>query len=654
MTARRGMEIDDLFRMKIVDDPDVNPSGTHIVFNVTWLDKQANTYRSQLWLHDLDGGQLHPLTAGTSRDTSPRWSPDGKWIAFLSDRGDDDIHGNQIWLLPSGGGEAHSLTNGDHSVETFAWSPHAGQIAYVAAIEDPDEGATSAGTDVMVIRTPRFRFDGSGFLRNRYKQIFITSIGHGQSEQITTGKFNHTQPSWSPTGYEIAFVSNRDEGWEYSNVHDIYIARLPDGWIRKLTDGAGSWSHPSWSPSGRTLAFYGTRRLDSASPRTEIFLSTSTGSDLRSVTAKLDIDFHDASIADWASIHFRPPAWLDESNVAVVASARGAVRLARLDTTSGGLDLLTPETGRAGAVCPLPQGGFVFAANSFTDPGELYRLAPDGEIESITSFNTEWNSELQLSTPEPLSAVSPDGEEISGWLLRPTGPVAESGAPLLLEIHGGPFGMYADTLMHEFHFLSALGYAVVFCNPRGSAGYGDRFADILSPEMGENDLPDLLAIVDAALVKGGFDESRLGVLGGSYGGFMTNWVIAHSDRFKAAVTMRTISDWFSTWGTDDIFVADCNVVFGATPWENPEIYFRLSPLTYVEQMTAPILIIHSEEDYRCPIGQGEQLFTSLKRLGRTTELVRFPDESHGLSRTGQPRHRVERLEHIARWFDTYL
>jgi dipeptidyl aminopeptidase/acylaminoacyl peptidase len=385
-----------------------------------------------------------------------------------------------------------------------------------------------------------------------------------------------------------------------------------------------------------------------------VFLVESSGDGLRSISAELDVDFHDASIADWAAMQILAPVWLDHTALALVASVHGNVRIARLEIKAGQLDYLTPDSGRAGSPCPLPDGGMIFAANSFIDPGELNRLSPDGRVEAITSFNADWRAQVELAVPEPLSATSQDGEQISGWLLRPTGPVDERGAPVLLEIHGGPFGMYADTMMHEFHMLAARGYAIVFCNPRGSAGYGDRFAGLLTPEMGENDLPDLMAIVDAALALDGLDETRMGVLGGSYGGFMTNWIVAHSDRFRAAVTMRSICDWYSTWGTDDIFFGECNVTFGATPWENPEIYFRLSPIAYVEQMTAPLLIIHSEEDYRCPIGQAEQLFTSLKRLGRTTELVRFPDESHGLSRTGQPRHRVERLEHIVRWFESHL
>ncbi len=654
MANRRLIDVDDLFRMKIVDEPDVDPSGNLVAFTVTRLDKEANAYRAQIYVHDLKTGDSRPLTTGDNRDTQPKWSPDGRTIAFISDRATPGKKLRRIWNMPANRGEAVPLTDPDLSIESFEWSPDSRRIAFVAAVGEPAASNPVSSSDVRVIDTARFRFDGRGFLHDKYRQIFVLDVDTGFSRQVTSGRFEHTQVSWSPTGYELAFAGNRTVGWEFSRVQDIYAIRLPGGAIRKITDGNGAWSYPSWSPSGRFLAFYGTRRLQAPSPRTEVFTCRSTGRDLKSVTAASDLHFQDSSISDWTGYASRPPVWLSEAALASVVSDRGAVRLATIEVEHGVVTTLTPESGRVGAPCSLPDGGFLFPANNFTDPGELRRLTNDRVIETITGFNAGWRNQVEMTTPEPLSARSPDGEIVHGWLLLPTSSQQTDPSPLLLQIHGGPFGMYADTMMHEFHLLASKGYAVVFCNPRGSAGYGDRFAAILSPEWGENDLPDLLAMVDAALDRGGLDENQMGVLGGSYGGFMTNWVMAQTDRFRAAVTQRTLSDLYSAWGTDDIFFADGNTTFEATPWEDPELFHRLSPITYVEEMVAPMLIIHSEQDYRCPIGQAEQLFVALKRLGRTTELVRFPDESHGLSRTGKPAHRVERLAHILRWFATYL
>jgi dipeptidyl aminopeptidase/acylaminoacyl peptidase len=238
--------------------------------------------------------------------------------------------------------------------------------------------------------------------------------------------------------------------------------------------------------------------------------------------------------------------------------------------------------------------------------------------------------------------------------MKPVGFTEGTKYPLLLEIHGGPFGMYAESMMHEFQVLAARGYVVLFTNPRGSTGYGDDFAGQLYRAWGKHDFPDLMAAVDWAIEQGYVDEERMGVLGGSYGGFMTNWVITHTTRFKAAMTQRTVSNMYSTFGTDDIFFASAEQTIGALPWEDPEIYYELSPISYVENIETPLLIEMQEEDWRCPPEQSEQLFVALKRLGKTVEMVRYPEESHGMSRTGKPKHRIERLRYMTEWFERYL
>ncbi|HAX23884.1 MAG TPA: hypothetical protein DCX80_02455, partial [Chloroflexi bacterium] len=272
----------------------------------------------------------------------------------------------------------------------------------------------------------------------------------------------------------------------------------------------------------------------------------------------------------------------------------------------------------------------------------------------ITNLNDEWREQVELPDPEPFRVASADGVQIHGWVLKPPGFDPATKYPLLLEIHGGPFGMYGESLMHEFQVLAARGYVVLYTNPRGSAGYGDEFAGALYRGWGKHDLPDLLAAVDWAIGQGYVDPERLGVLGGSYGGFMTNWVIGHTDRFKAAVTQRCLSDMYSTFGTDDIYFAASEQTIGGDPWDDPDIYWELSPITYVDRIETPLLIEHQEQDMRCPIGQAQQLFIALKRRGKTVEMMLYPDESHGMSRTGQPKHRIERLNAILDWFDRYV
>ncbi|MBX6342768.1 MAG: S9 family peptidase [Thermomicrobiaceae bacterium] len=352
-----------------------------------------------------------------------------------------------------------------------------------------------------------------------------------------------------------------------------------------------------------------------------------------------------------------PPFWSPDGRaIFVLASDHGATSLFRVDLETGEVTRAVGGDRRIGMAQPLPGGeGVVFAASEPTSPGEIFVAGLDGRGErQLTDVNRAWRDEVALAEPEELWATSPDGTRVQAWLLRPPGARRDIACPLILYIHGGPVAQYGLGFMHEFQLLAGLGYAVLYANPRGSTGYGEEFAAKLHRAWGEADMPDLMACVDEAIARGGIDPERLGVAGGSYGGIMTNWVIAHTDRFKAAVTQRCCSNYVSMYGTDDISYNWSRYSFGAEVWEDPELYWRLSPISYVARIQTPLLITHSEEDYRCPIEQAEQLYTALKRLRRTVEFVRFPNESHGLSRSGQPKHRVERLNAIVDWFQRYL
>ena len=651
MSEKRCVEADDLFRMAQVNDPNVAPAGRTVAYTVTMLDKDDNRYRAAIWMFDLESGSSARLTSGEYRDGAPRWSPDGSRLAFVSDRNDDELGKGQLWVIATRGGEARRLTKLTEPIEDFSWSPDGRSLVAVSKVR---EIPTNPDSDIRHIRTVRFKFDGEGFLDDKYPQLFVIDAGSGEARQVTHGAYDHRDPCWSPSGYEIAFAADRVPDWEYRPNRDIYVLRVQGGGIRRLSDGTGSWSSPSYAPDGSRIVCYGTRRMESDSSRTEVFVLPAGGGAPQSVTEGFDRSITDGCIADWVSYPTRRPLWLDEAMVAVVYGDRGAVRLATLNVDEGNVTTLTGERRRVGAIAPMSDG-FVYAGNDPGAPGELYASDRAGGSErKLTGHNDAWLAEVEVSVAEPFETTSADGTAVHGWLMKPIG--FEDGVkyPTVLEIHGGPFGMYGETFMHEFQLFAAKGYAVVFGNPRGSTGYGDDFAGDLFRAWGINDMPDQMAVVDHAVAQGIADPERLGVTGGSYGGFMTNWIIGHTDRFKAACTQRCLSDMFSAWGTDDIFFAAGKQTIGGDPWEDPEIYWKLSPISYVGNVTTPLLITHSEQDYRCPIGQAEEMFIALKRLGQEVELVRFPDESHGLSRTGQPKHRIERLQYITDWFDKHL
>ncbi|MDQ3540401.1 MAG: S9 family peptidase, partial [Chloroflexota bacterium] len=605
------------------------------------------------WLVPLAGSEPRRLTSGKHRDGQPRWSPDGATLSFTSDRKlDDDLKG-QIWTIAVAGGESTRLTSLAEGIEEFSWSPDGRSIAAVSKVR---VGAHNPELDVRVIRTPRFRFDGEGFLDDKHRQIFVIDANSGNARQLTDGAFEHQHPAWSPTGHEIAFDSNRETGWELSPYRDIYAVRLAGKGIRRITDGSGEWSSPTWSPDGTTLACYGTRRVMSDSARSELFTVAAGGGAPISLTDHIDRNLRDGATADLVTFPGRPPLWdANGRSVSLVFSEQGQVHLARISIPDGEMHELTSGRRRIGGIALVPGGGYVYMANTATTPPEIFACDKDGRNErQLTQHNAEWLAGVEIAEPEPFWVASADGRQIHGWIMKPVGFEAGKKYPLVLEIHGGPFGMYGETMMHEFQLLAARGYVVVATNPRGSTGYGDDFAGQLFRAWGKHDFPDLMAAVDWAIEQGYVDEARMGVTGGSYGGFMTNWVIGHTDRFAAAVTGRCVSNMYSTFGTDDIFFASAEQTIGALPWEEPDIYWELSPISYVDRIETPLLIEHQEQDYRCPVEQAEQMFTALKRRDKTVEFIRFPDESHGMSRTGQPRHRIERLKYITDWFDRYL
>ncbi len=651
----RPVNIEDLARFKLVGEPAVSPDGQTVAFTVTEVDLDDDSYRSAIWTVPVAGGEPRRLTMGLRRDTNSRWSPDGSRLLFLADR---DTETPQLWVIPIDGGEARRLTNRDQAVSEPVWAPDGRQIAFISKVA-PEE--TNPDSDVKVITDVRYKFDGEGFLGGKWRHLFLIDVRDDGAEpvQITHGEFDHRNPVWSPSGHEIAFAANRNPGWMMERTSDIWTV-VPGSSPRRLTPGDGSFSLPSWSPDGTVLACVGVRPVLDHWQAAEIWLVPASGGEPRSITSDFGPGVGDGTIADLGGFPQQPPVWApDGQSVYVVAGVEGEAHVFQAGVTGGTVSPVTTGSRRIGAFDLVRQrtGGakLVCAVADPVTPFELHLVQPGQSEQVLTRFNADLLSKLAVGLPEPFWVEGEGGLRVQGWLLRPTIPGKHGPAPAVLEIHGGPHGMYGSSIFHEFQVLAGKGYAVIYTNPRGSTGYGEAFARGLHAAWGENDLPDLLACADHAIGMGGIDPKRLGVAGGSYGGFMTNWVISHSDRFKAAVTQRTISNLVSMYGTDDIAILSLDHEFGGPPWGPAhDHYVALSPLTHVAKITAPLLILHAEEDHRCPVEQAEQLFLALKRLGREVVFVRFPGESHGLTRSGKPKHRIEHMQRLTDWFDEHL
>jgi dipeptidyl aminopeptidase/acylaminoacyl peptidase len=675
----RSITIEDLYKMKFVSRPRIAPDGQRVALVVTRIDERKHEYRSSIWVAPAAGGESRRFIGGSANAHSPSWSPDGRFLAFVSEREGEVAEKDskeqkklgkgkpQIWILPLDGGEAYQLTFMEHGASSPVWSPDSRFVLFSAEVGPTDE-ETEDGKKLpkaRVIDRLWYRLDGVGFIYERRSHLFLVGVNGGTPEQLTDGDWDDGDAAWSPDGTQIAFASNHaNDRWTILGA-DIYTLSIVDGKagkLRCLTDGTMSCSSPAWSPDGKTIAFLASAKFRSAN---HVYLYTISTKGERGKATNITVEF-DGSCMDWTNSdigdeHLMPaPVWSpDGTMLYTLASFHGATRLFVIPAHGASKD---PPTLTPGAVhvrdfsVDSAKNTMALLIGDATRPQEIFvrSTAVTGELKRVTGFNDVLFSELTLATPEYMPFKGFEGWSIDGWILKPHDFDPHKKYPLVVEIHGGPQTQYGYGFFHEMQMLVAEGYVVFYANPRGSCGYGYEFALAVRGAWGEKDSLDIMYGVDALLSRGYIDESRMGVTGGSYGGFMTNWLIGHNDRFKVAITDRCVFNLASMFGSSDIGWDLGYDNLETTPWEDLEKYMHMSPVNYLPHMRTPLLIIHSEQDLRCPIEQAEQLFAALKWMGREVQMVRFEGQSHGLSRGGHPKLRLERLRHIQSWFAKYL
>jgi dipeptidyl aminopeptidase/acylaminoacyl peptidase len=637
-----------------VGQPRLSPDGGTVAFVVTAVDLPGNTYRSRVWVAATDGSTPpRPFSAGEERDGLPRWSPDGRLLAFVSHREDE---GCQIYVLPVGeGGEVVRLASWPEEVEALEWSPDGTRLAFAARQRDEERYGAKEAKDRSPRRITRLfsRLDNSGWTVDRPRHLFVVPTdGSATPRALTTGDRDVAGLSWSPDGRRIAFTAGRHDRWDLDLAVDVFTVDADHGGEpERLTATTDAFSLPAFSPTGESVAAYWS---DPRVSPTHSQLAVLTDDGHRLLTTSLD--------RNCAPFGITSAALWDDGDLLFGIEDAGNVHLYRVPADGAGKPELVVGGERTVTGFDLVAGVLVFTATHPTAPTDLY-VVLDGQERRITSIGARFGERHDLSAPERFTTVSADGAEVEAWLLRPVGFDPDRRYPLLLNIHGGPFTQYGNRFFDEFQAQAGAGYAVVYSNPRGSSGYSEAWGRATrGPKAevdpgtgwGSVDHDDVMAVVDEAVRRFEFvDPERLGVLGGSYGGYLTSWIVGHTDRFEAACSERAVNDVLALEQGSDV-AGVFRTYVGVSHLEDPDEYRRWSPIEHVEQMRTPLLILHSENDLRCPVGQADALFVALRMLEREVEMVRFEGESHELSRSGAPVHRVQRLQVILEFFDRHL
>jgi dipeptidyl aminopeptidase/acylaminoacyl peptidase len=651
----------DVFHLQYGADPQISPDGKRIVYARQFSDVMTDKRASNLWIVNFDGTEERALTTGTYNDGGAKWSPDGTRIAYISDRDGKP----QIYMRWMDSGQTAELTNLESAPSDLSWSPDGKLVSFSAFVEGEalkiaklpkaPEGAKWSDPPKAYNRLI-YRFNGQGYLKPGFKQRFVIAADGGAPRQLTSGNLPYGggefsgggRAVWTPDGKFLIFSANAHPDYEYQPLNtEIYEVSLADGQVKALTNRNGPDGSPAISPDGKTIAYTGFDDRYQGHQTTHLYLMSRDGSNSRVATPQLDRDVQDPQ---WAA---------DGSGVYFVYDDQGDTKLA-LYSLDGKVKELTGHLGSGGssysggAVYSVAKdGAFAVTYTTPTDPGDI---AVGSRAEPKTRVLTSLNQQLFLQkkpgqTEEFWFESSVDKRKVEGWIVKPPDFDPAKKYPLILEIHGGPFANYGDRFDTNKQIWAAMGYVVVYINPRGSTSYGEEFANLIHHAYPGDDFYDLNSAVDAVVAKGYIDPDNLFVTGGSGGGVLTCWMVDRTTRFRAAASLYPVINWYSWVLTSDLPAFGTLYWFEGPPWEKPDSYVKRSVLSYVDKVTTPTLLATGEEDYRTPISEAEQYYEALKLRKIETVLVRFPGEPHGLS--SKPSHQVAKIVYVTDWFDQH-
>jgi dipeptidyl aminopeptidase/acylaminoacyl peptidase len=644
----RLLKPEDFAAIRDVDEPQLSPDGNSVAYVVKTIDVEKDKQASNLWLAKWDGSENRALTFGDKKQAHPRWSPDGKWIVFLSSR-EDENENDQVWLMSSGGGEAEQLTKEKGGVDDFAWAPDSKRLVLVIHEPDPrdPEGHEKEKKTVPPLVTERFQFkqDIEGYLTARNSHLHLLDLGTRKLEPLTSGKHDDLWPAWSPDAKEIAFTTKRGDDPDRTENWDVYvIAAQPGAKERQVTtapeaDAHPDWnSAPAWSPDGKTIAY-----IHGGDPKKisyavhSLAVIPAAGGEARVLTDKLDRNIVQ-------------PHWsADGKSIFGIVEDDGAEYLARVPVAGGAPETVVGGRRKATAYDVNRDGKIIVRASTPDRPYEIF-AAESGQLRNLTKQNDPFVAQLRLGRVEETKFKSADGTDVHGFLVHPVDAKAGMKTATLLRPHGGPQSQYANEWSFDAQLFAANGYAVVMPNPRGSTGRGTDYAMGIYAGWGSVDVQDDLAAVDDAVTRGIADPDRLGVGGWSYGGMSTNYLIASTTRFKAATSGASISNILAGYGTDQ-YIRDYENELGS-PWTNLDKWMRISyPFYHADKIKTPTLFLCGEKDFNVPLLNTEQMYQALRTLGVPTQLVIYPGQFHGVKK---PSYLLDRYKRYLDWYAKWI
>ncbi|HUQ12404.1 MAG TPA: S9 family peptidase [Steroidobacteraceae bacterium] len=654
LPAIRKFKSVDVFQLEYADDVQISPDGSRIAYVRVSHDIMTDRARRNLWLVNADGSNNRPVRSESKSFLSPRWSPDGTRLAYVS-----AAEGSpQLYVRWMDTGQTALLTNLVHAPAAIAWSPDGKSIAFtqfvpsskppLAAPPEKPEGATWA-PPVKVIDSVIYRADGEGYLESGFSHVFLVSAEGGTARQLTEGDFNDDGPlSFTPDSKQVVFSANRNAEWERDpQESEVFSLDIASGKLTQLTDRDGPDNSPVVSPDGKHIAYLGFDDRLQGYQVTHLYVMDGDGRNARLVTGAFDRDIESPRwSADSRSIHFA----YDERGMKKlgVVSLDGKVRT--LAEGLGGTDLGRPYT--SGMYSVARNGRVAFTHNTPSRPSDVATVA-GGSTKVLTALNEDLFGNRTLGSVRELKwKSSHDQREIQGWVITPPDFDAAKKYPMILEIHGGPFAAYGPNYASELQLYAAAGYVVLYTNPRGSTSYGEEFGNLIHHAYPGNDYDDLMSGVDAVIAQGNVDPDNLFVTGGSGGGVLTAWIVGKTDRFRAAVVAKPVINWSSFVLTADASNFFYKYWFGAQPWEKPEEYWKRSPLSLVGNVKTPTMLITGEADYRTPIEESEQYYQALKLRKIDTLMVRIPEASHG-GMVARPSNLIAKVDNILAWFEKY-